>query len=56
MECSECNTKLPVKVLHSNAGYYIGYWCPTCGPYDRISDYYETEEEADSMLLIMVRA
>jgi len=56
MECSECQTNLPLKVLKSAAGYYVGYFCPKCGPYDRCSDYYATEEEADSMLLMMVRA
>jgi hypothetical protein len=43
------------KVLHSNAGYYIGHeyydeemqmWCP----YDRITGYYPTRQEADDAM------
>ena len=56
MECSECHTELPLKVLQSAAGYYVGYWCPNCGPYDRLTDYYQTPDEASTMLLQMVRA
>lgn len=56
MECSECKTKLPLRVLKSAAGYYVGYFCPNCGPYDRISDYFHTSELANVVLTSMVRA
>jgi len=44
-----------IKVLKSNAGYYVGRelvdnetgWSH---PYDRISDYFESREEADAWL------
>lgn len=41
---------LELKVLRSNAGYYIGTWCPNCGPYSRESHYYGTKEEAQHAL------
>ncbi len=50
----ECKAILTVRVLHSNAGHYIGYWCDNCGPYSRISEYYETKEIAESVLATMV--
>ena len=40
-----------VEVLRSNAGYYIGYYCEACGPWDRLSKgYFATEEEAKRQL------
>ena len=40
-----------VEVLRSNAGYYIGYYCKECGPWDRLSKgYFATEEEAKRQL------
>jgi len=45
----DCGTILALKVLKSAAGYYLGYCCPSCGPYDRISAYYG-KEEAESLL------
>lgn len=50
IECSECRTKLPLKVCQSAAGYYLGYWCPNHGPYSRESGYYGAKEEADKAL------
>jgi hypothetical protein len=46
-----CNKKLRMQVLHSGAGYYVGTWCPNCGPYSRESGYYRTKEEAYKALL-----
>lgn len=40
-EC--CGEELPFKVLKSNAGYYIGTFCPQCGPYSRESHYYTSK-------------
>ena len=42
--CEDCNTELPLKVLRSAAGHYLGYWCPNCGPYSRMSSYYDKED------------
>ena len=44
--CSECGRKLKLSVLHSGAGYYLGYFCPNDGPYGRESHYFLTEAEA----------
>ena len=44
--CTECNEKLDIGVYQSNAGYYIGFWCPNCGPYSRESGYFKTHEQA----------
>ena len=38
------------KVCLSAAGYYLGYWCPVCGPYDRVSMYYRDRESAEKAL------
>ena len=37
---------LRLRVCRSAAGYYAGYWCPWCGPYDRIGDYSRAQQEA----------
>lgn len=34
-----CGRDLPLKVCQSGAGFYLGYYCPNCGPYSRESDY-----------------
>jgi len=49
-KCMDCGTTLPIKVLRSNAGYYIGFFCPNCGPYSRESEYYKHEHEAKAAL------
>ena len=41
-----CGKKLKFQVLQSGAGYYIGTWCPNCGPYSRESGYYRSEKGA----------
>lgn len=47
MKCDDCGEQLPLKVCHSAAGYYIGWFCPNCGPYGRDSvEYYRTHEVA----------
>lgn len=49
--CEDCGEALPVEVQHSAAGYYIGQWCSTDGPYSRLSvEYYRTEKEAQNAL------
>lgn len=49
-ECDECGMKLPVQVLRSSAGYYIGQWCSNCGPYSRLSKYYRERLGAEAAL------
>jgi tRNA(Ile2) C34 agmatinyltransferase TiaS len=44
--CYECGTRLSIDVQRSAAGYYIGFFCPECGPYSRESGYYPTFEKA----------
>ena len=38
------------EVCDSNAGYYVGTFCPYCGPYSRESGYYPTHEAAQAAL------
>ena len=37
-------------VQHSAAGYYLGFFCPQCGPYSRESDYFRKREAANAAL------
>ena len=46
--CIECNTVLTIQVLCSAAGYYIGFFCPECGPYSRESGYFHSRDEAET--------
>ena len=48
--CHECGTELNIGLQKSAAGYYIGFWCPECGPYSRESGYYCCYEEAEKAL------
>jgi phage FluMu protein Com len=51
VRCPECGSELPVKVLRSAAGYYLGRWCPRCGPYERVSvSYYPSRPAAEAAL------
>lgn len=46
-----CNMKLPLKVLKSAAGYYIGTYSDEEGPISRESmEYFGTKEQADNAL------
>jgi hypothetical protein len=47
--CPDCKEELPLQVLRSAAGYYIGTFC-NCGPYSRESGYYETRKQAEQAL------
>lgn len=49
-QCSECKEVMVLKVCQSNAGYYVGFWCNNCGPYERTSGYFENWDEADREL------
>jgi hypothetical protein len=46
----ECGTTLALQVLSSAAGYYLGFFCPYCGPYSRESGYFRSREEAETAL------
>ena len=48
--CVECGALLEIQVCKSMAGYYVGFFCPHCGPYSRESGYYRNREEADLAL------
>ena len=50
--CSDCKEELDYGVQQSNAGYYIGTWCPRCGPYGRESGYFRTREGAETALAL----
>ena len=49
-KCMDCGSEIPLMVCKSAAGFYLGQWCPQCGPYDRHSGYYPTREMADKLL------
>lgn len=50
-KCEDCESDLPVVVLHSAAGYYVGQWCQNDGPYSRLSEeYYSTQQLAELAL------
>ena len=55
MICIDCGKELPLQVLHSNAGYYIGTFCSCCGPYSRDSCYFRYRKDADRELDILKR-
>lgn len=46
MKCIDCDIDLPLTVCRSAAGWYVGTWCPQCGPYSRESGYFRTERAA----------
>jgi hypothetical protein len=52
-KCADCDEELPLKVLESAAGYYVGYFCPNCGPYGRKSEYFQTTALAGIVLAKM---
>lgn len=45
-----CGEVMLYSVCRSAAGYYLGHFCPNCGPWDRLSCYYPTREEAEDAL------
>ena len=45
---------LPLTVCKSAAGYYVGKFCPNCGPYSRESGYFGTRQQAASELADML--
>lgn len=49
-DCAGCRKALPAKVLQSAAGFYIGTFCPECGPNDRWTGYYQSKRVANDSL------
>jgi len=47
--CIGCKAILDLKVLSSNAGYYVGTFCNSCGPVSR-ETHYGTEDCAKEWL------
>lgn len=43
---------LALEVLQSGAGHYLGHMCPHCGPFDRVSGYYISHDEATGALAV----
>ena len=41
----------PLAIQRSAAGFYLGTFCPTCGPYDRASGYFGNDREAAAKAL-----
>jgi len=50
-----CGVTMELGVYHSHNGYYVGYWCKNCGPWDRASMYFSTRESAEKELEAMKR-
>jgi hypothetical protein len=49
IECEDCKEQMPLKVMRSGAGYYLGRQCK-CGPFSRESKYFKSAEEAQEYL------
>lgn len=49
----DCLQELELEVLGSAAGYYLGYFCPNCGPYSRETGYYANRADAKAELALM---
>lgn len=47
----DCKEGYNVRVLRSNAGYYVGTQDESGVPYCRLSGYYETENQAQGALM-----
>ncbi len=46
----DCGEELPLIKILCAAGYYLGYFCPDCGPYSRETGYFPTREQAEKQL------
>jgi hypothetical protein len=53
--CHECGAELNIDIQKSAAGFYVGFWCPECGPYSRESGYYRNYEDAEKAPLALTR-
>lgn len=50
MVCPDCGETMPLEVLKSGGGYYLGRTCKNCGPWGRDSGYFKSEKEAKKAL------
>lgn len=48
--CGECWSMMPLKVLLTPAGYYLGFWCNNHGPFSRETRYFKERSEAQELL------
>ena len=48
-KCSDCGLMLYLSVLET-CSPYLGFFCGTCGPYSRETDYFKTRAEAEAAL------
>ena len=55
-DCDGCGEHLVLDVYESGGGFYVGFWCPNCGPYSRESRYFEKRRYAEKRLEWMVGA
>ena len=55
-DCDECGEHLVLDVYESGGGFYVGFWCPNCGPYSRESRYFEKRRYAEKHLEWLVGA
>ena len=46
----DCGTYLELRVLNTPAGYYLGFWCPSHGPYSRETGYVQSKRLAEAYL------
>ena len=50
VKCPDCGYVMELDVQRSAAGYYLGYFCGSCGPYSRETGYYFSEADAQDDL------
>ncbi len=48
--CEVCGCRMHLEVLNSFCGFYVGYRCSNCGPYERVSNYFRTNASAQREL------
>jgi lipoprotein NlpI len=50
VKCPDCREDMPLAVLNSPAGFYLGHYCLHCGPFDRCTTYFKLKAVADKEL------
>lgn len=50
IRCQDCCLPVNLDVHRSNAGFYLGFWCPQCGPISRETNYVGTRRKAEEEL------
>jgi len=46
----DCGADMPLRVCSSAAGFFLGYFCPKCGPWSRETTYFRTFSDAEKLL------